>query len=261
MMDSYPKKSARLTAAALAVSLAIIGCGKDSGRHGKGPVSASTKNQAPGSYQIDLFKADPREGTAVVILVDTSGSMGLHVPDRGGQKRPKNEIAKNALVQILQHTSKWKKAHPQANLQMGIYHFSSVVAEVLPVGEFDEAKAKAALNRIPPPYGGTAIGTALEVAFKALYRSGCMRKFVVCITDGENTAGPSPDWIARHLFARTGGEVELHFVAFDTSAKQFKFLNDVNGHVVEASDGDQLNAELTKIYERRILVEKEEPEK
>jgi len=50
-------------------------------------------------------------------------------------------------------------------------------------------------------------------------------------------------------------------VAFDTSAKQFKFLSDVNGHVVEASDGDQLNAELTKIYERRILVEKEEPEK
>ena len=261
MMDSTPQKSARLAVVALAFGLAMLGCGKDSSRHGKGPGSPSTKNVAPGPYQIDLFKADPREGTAVVILVDTSGSMRQSVSDRGGQKRPKNEIAKNALAQILEHTNKWKKEHPQANLQMGIYNFSSLVNEVLPMGDFDETKAKAALNRIPLPNGGTAIGTALEDAFKALYRSGCTRKFVVCITDGENTAGPSPDWIARQLFARTGAEVELHFVAFDTSAKQFKFLSDVNGHVVEASDGDQLNAELTKIYEKRILVEKEEPEK
>jgi Mg-chelatase subunit ChlD len=257
-MNTSLRKSA-LMMLALGCCLAIFGCGRDSGKGAKGPGRGSAKAVAPGPYQIDLFKADPREGTAVVILVDTSGSMRLAVRGGGGRMRPKNEIAKDALVQILQHTGKWKKEHPQANLQMGIYHFSSVVAEVLPMGDFNEAKARAALNKIPPPSGGTAIGTALEDAFKALYRSGCLRKFVVCITDGENTAGPAPDWIARQLFSRTGGEVELHFVAFDTSASQFKFLNDVNGHVVEASDGDQLRTELTKIYEKRILVEKEEP--
>jgi hypothetical protein len=48
-------------------------------------------------------------------------------------------------------------------------------------------------------------------------------------------------------------------VAFDTSASQFKFLKDVNGHVVEASDGAKLHEELRKIYQERILVEKEEP--
>jgi Mg-chelatase subunit ChlD len=258
-MNTSLRKSALMILLALGCCLAILGCGKDSGKGGKGPGRGSAKTVAPGPYQIDLFKADARGGTAVVILVDTSGSMRDAVRDRGGRPRPKNQIAKDALVQILQHTSKWKKDHPQANLQMGIYHFSSVVAEDLPMGDFNETKAKAALDRIPPPSGGTAIGTALEAAFKALYRSGCIRKFVVCITDGENTAGPAPDWIARQLFSRTGGEVELHFVAFDTSASQFKFLNDVNGHVVEASDGDQLHAELTKIYEKRILVEKEEP--
>jgi hypothetical protein len=181
------------------------------------------------------------------------------VPDRGGQSRPKYLIARDALTNIVEHTAAWKKQHPKANLQIAIYNFSSSVAEVLPMGEFEQSKATAALERIPRPNGGTAIGRALEAGFKALYRSGCVRKFVVCVTDGENTSGPAPDWIARHLHAQTGGEVELQFVAFDTSASQFKFLKDVNGHVVEASDGAKLHEELRKIYQERILVEKEEP--
>nr|HPM23150.1 hypothetical protein [Phycisphaerae bacterium] len=96
---------------------------------------------------------------------------------------------------------------------------------------------------------------ALEAGFKALYASGCVRKYVVCITDGENTVGPPPDRIARQLFAQTGGEVEIHFVAFDTSAAQFAFLKSANGAVVEAADGAQLQARLAEIYEKRILAE------
>ena len=38
------------------------------------------------------------------------------------------------------------------------------------------------------------------------------------------------DWVARGLYGQTKGEVELHFVAFDTSASQFQFLKEVNGH-------------------------------
>jgi Mg-chelatase subunit ChlD len=221
-----------------------------------------TKQTGPGAastYHLDLFKAEPREGTAVVVLVDTSGSMAQSVKDRGGKMRPKYLIARDALERIIERTAEWKKTHPKTNLQMGIYNFSSTVNEVLPIVEFNEARARDALVKIPKPAGGTAIGKALESGYKALYRSGCIRKFVVCITDGENTAGPQPDWIARNLHAQTGGEVELDFVAFDTSASQFQFLKEVNGHVVEASDGEQLGRYLTQIYEQRILVEKEDP--
>jgi hypothetical protein len=241
----------------LCLALAALGC---DGRAKYSSMSKPGESSGPGGkYQIDLFKAEPREGTAIVILVDTSASMEQTVKDRDGKLRPKYLIAGDALRHIIQHTADWKKEHPKANLQTAIYNFSSSVWEVLPIGEFDQGKAQAVLARIPKPGGGTAIGTALETAFKALYRSGCMRKFVLCITDGENTVGPSPDWIARHLHARTSGEVELDFVAFDTSALQFKFLNEVNGHVVEASNGEQLQIELKKIYQERILVEKEEP--
>lgn len=220
----------------------------------------ATKSAPGGTYNIDLFKAEPRPGTAIVLLIDTSGSMAQNGNDRGGQSRPRNQIAHDALEHIIQSTDKWKKDHPSSNLQLAIYHFNSSVAEVMPMGDFDAAKAKEALKRLPPPNSGTAIGKALEAGFKSLYRSGCQRKFIVCVTDGENTVGPSPDWISQHLFARTQGEVELQFVAFNTSAHQFRFLKDVNGHVVEASDGAKLQNELEKIYQERILVEKEEPE-
>jgi len=242
---------------ALCLTLAALGCDGQAKHSG---ASKSAESSGPGGrYQIDLFKAEPREGTAIVILVDTSGSMAQSVKDRDGKMRPKYQIASDALRHIIQHTADWKQGHPKANLQTAIYNFSSSVWEALPMGEFDQGKAQAALARIPKPNSGTAIGTALEAAFKALYRSGCTRKFILCITDGENTAGPPPDWIARHLHARTSGEVELDFVAFDTSASQFKFLSEVNGHVVEASNGAQLQVELQKIYQERILVEKEEP--
>src|SRR6185369_8040565 len=98
-------------------------------------------------------------------------------------------------------------------LQMGIANFSSSVHELMPMGEFDAAKARAALAKMPSPNSGTAIGGALEEGFKSLYRSGCSPKYVICITDGENTSGIPPDKVARQLFDQTSGEVEIHFVA------------------------------------------------
>jgi hypothetical protein len=82
-----------------------------------------------------------------------------------------------------------------------------------------------------------------------------VRQHVICITDGENTSGPDPGLTARKFFEATGGGVELHFVAFDTSPKKFGFLSAVNGSVVEAADGEQLERRMAEIYERRILVE------
>ncbi|HKI38348.1 MAG TPA: vWA domain-containing protein [Gemmataceae bacterium] len=242
---------------ALVALLAVAGCG-ESPTHSPKPGTSGVAVKGSSTYHIDLPTAEARPGTAVVVLVDTSGSMGQTVPDRSGKQRPKSEIAREALEHIVSSTADWKKSHPDRALQLAVYNFSSDVREVLPMGDFDPAKAKAALQKIPAPAGGTAIGRALEEGFKALYRSGRARKFVVCVTDGENTSGPQPDWVARGLFAQTKGEVELQFVAFDTSASQFHFLKEVNGEVVQAANGEQLQAELAKIYEQRILAEKEE---
>jgi hypothetical protein len=233
---------------------AVVGCsGSLSTTTRPGPTSSDGPASPP--HYTNLPTAEPRAGTAVVILVDTSGSMAQAVPDAKGQPRPKDEIAREALNRIVQDTNKWKKDHAGSHLQLGIYNFSSRVNEVLPMGEFDAAKAEKAVARIPKPNGGTAIGLAIEEGYKALYRSGCSRKFIVCVTDGENTVGTTPDVVARQLHAQTSGAVQLNFVAFDTKASQFKFLSAVNGHVVEAADGGKLEAELANIYEKRILAE------
>jgi Mg-chelatase subunit ChlD len=240
---------------AIGIALAVTGCEK---KPRPSPPPAAGGGVDPAvveTNRIPLPQSEQRLCTAVVILVDTSGSMKDTVRDRGGQQRPKYEIAGEALRQVISYTGEWKKAHADRALQLAVYNFSSSARKVLPMREFDPDAAQAAISRIPPPGGGTAIGDAIEEAFKALYQSGCVRKYIVCITDGENTAGPRPDRVARQLFAQTNGEVEIHFVAFDTSARRFDFLKGVNGYVVEAADGAQLQGKLQEIYEKRILAE------
>ena len=82
-----------------------------------------------------------------------------------------------------------------------------------------------------------------------------MRQHLIAITDGENTSGPAPEMVARDLNARTRGEVAIHFVAFDTSARRFGFLKDVGGSAIEAADGAELEVCLGEIYSKRILAE------
>jgi Mg-chelatase subunit ChlD len=240
---------------ALAAWLVLLAAGCGAPQQTQRAPKPMESTPPPAAHHLDLPKAEPRPGTAVVILVDTSGSMAQPVPDAKGKPRPKNEIAREALNGIVGYTAGWKKGHANAHLELAIFNFSSRVNPVLPMGEFDAAKAEAALGKIPAPNGGTAIGLAIEEGYKALYHSGCARKFIVCVTDGENTAGPGPDVVARRLHDQTQGEVQLNFVAFDTRASQFKFLAPLNGHVVEAADGGKLQAELTTIYEKRILAE------
>ena len=108
------------------------------------------------------------------------------------------------------------------------------------MGPFNAAKVTEAVKRIPS-FGGTAIGDAMEAGFKALYKTGCTRKYLLCITDGMNTACEPPEAIGNLLHQQTGGEVEIHFVAFDTDHRKFGFLNKINGQQpVPAQDGAQL---------------------
>jgi Mg-chelatase subunit ChlD len=213
------------------------------------------------SPRISLPDNPQRIGTAIVILIDTSGSMETPVGAPDGTMKPKYRIAEAALEQIVDYTAQWKASHADRMLDMGVYSFSSSPAVVLRMGEFDAKTARSALERIPRPGGGTAIGRAIVEGFEALYESGCITKHLVCITDGQNTSGVPPDRVSRQLYGQTEGAVEMHFVAFDTSAKSFEFLNQVNGRVVEAADGGELQTQLKEIYEKRILAEAMPPEK
>src|SRR5262245_33449544 len=86
---------------------------------------------------IELPQPSQRLGTAVVVLVDTSGSMAQPVADHSGRQRPKHEIARDALKHIVEITEAWHRQHQDTNLFLGVINFSGVTAAVLPMGPFD----------------------------------------------------------------------------------------------------------------------------
>jgi hypothetical protein len=81
------------------------------------------------------------------------------------------------------------------------------------------------------------------------------RKYLLVVTDGENTSGRRPDQVAREIFQKSEQAVAIYFVAFDTSADRFAFLKQVNGDVIGAGSGAELKRALDEIYQGRILAE------
>ena len=191
-------------------------------------------------------------GAAVAILVDTSGSMREPPP---GEFRPKYVIAQQALESMLDATDAFVAKRPEFPIKVGIYSFSSSVRVLRPIAPYDRAAIRLALANLPRPGGGTAIGEALGAARPDLYRAGVFRKYLLVVTDGDNTTGRSPDDVAREIWRKSEGAVQVYFVAFDTSPEKFAFLKDVGGDVMAAGTGLELRQALDGIYQGKILAE------
>ncbi|MEO8259504.1 MAG: vWA domain-containing protein [Acidobacteriota bacterium] len=200
------------------------------------------------------YQAEVEEGlgAAVAILVDTSGSMKDDVP---GDSRPKYLVAREALETMLDATDRFVARRPDFPIKIGIYSFSSGVSTQLPIQPYDRTAVRAALTRLPRPGGGTAIGEAMRTARPELYRAGVFRKYLLVVTDGDNTAGRSPDDVARDIFRKSDGAVQIYFVAFDTDPGKFSFLKEVGGDVIGAGSGPELRTALDEVYQGRILAE------
>lgn len=200
------------------------------------------------------YQAEVEEGlgAAVAILVDTSGSMKERAP---GDTRPKYVVAQEALAAMLDATDAFVAKRPDFPIKIGVYTFSSSVRTQRPIGPYDKAALRATFQSLPRPGGGTAIGEALREARPDLYRAGVFRKYLLVVTDGENTNGRPPDEVARDIFRKSEGAVQIYFVAFDTSPDKFAFLKDVGGDVIGASSGPELRTALDGIYQGKILAE------
>jgi len=210
---------------------------------------AASQPAAEGKY---APASDEGLGASVAILLDNSGSME-HAA--GSDTRPKYQVARQALEDVLATTDSFVAKQPDFPINVGLYQFSSGVRQLVPVQRYSGEALRRALEGMPRPGGGTAIGIAMDSARADLYRAGTIRKYILVVTDGENTEGPSPQDVAREIDRRSEGAVRLYFVAFDVDADKFGFLRDVHGEVLGASDGVALRASLDTIYRGRILAE------
>ncbi len=200
------------------------------------------------------YQAEVEEGlgAAVAILLDTSGSMDKTA---GNDPRPKYQVARTAIQEVLNATDEFVIRRPDFPIKIALYHFSSDAWQVMPIQNYDRAKIQKALESVPGPGGGTAIGNAMHAARPELYRAGTFRKYLLVITDGENTAGRNPEGVARNIYAKSEGAVQIYFVAFDTPPGKFDFLHDVGGDVIAAKNEVELRAALDEIYQGKILAE------
>jgi Mg-chelatase subunit ChlD len=239
-----------VVAAAGALLLLTAGCGPDrSARQAASPRSASSAGESSAPYQAEIEEG---LGAAVAILVDTSGSMRENAP---GDRRSKYDVARESLETMLDATDAFIARRRDFPIKIGIFSFSSNVRTLRPIQPYDRAAIRAALQELPRPGGGTAIGEAMHEARPELYRAGVFRKYLLVVTDGENTNGPRPERVARDIWQKSEGAVQIYFVAFDTSPEKFAFLKDVGGDVITAGTGAELRTALDGIYTGKILAE------
>ena len=243
-----PTSRGALRLTALAWLVLVAGCeSPGQSRQANGRAAMAETESAP--YQAEVEEG---LGAAVAILVDTSGSMNDAAP---GDGRPKYIVAREAIEAMLDATDAVVAKRPGFPVKVGIFSFSSSAQTLLPIQPYERSQARAALGRLPHPGGGTAIGEAMRTARPELYRAGVFRKYLLVVTDGQNTSGRAPDIVARDIWRKSEGGVQIHFVAFDTSADKFAFLQDVGGNVMTAANGEGLRKALDEIYQGKILAE------
>jgi Mg-chelatase subunit ChlD len=213
------------------------------------PPAASGDAAADAPYQAEVEEG---LGAAVAILIDTSGSMKERV---AGDSRRKSEVAQEALEAMLDATDAFIAKRPDFPIKIGIYTFSSSVRPLHPIQPYNRDAIRRVLASLPGPGGGTAIGDAMREARPDLYRAGVFRKYLLVVTDGENTNGRKPEDVAREIWGKSQGGVQTYFVAFDTSPEKFAFLKETGGDVIGAGTGPELRSALDGIYQGKILAE------
>ncbi len=109
----------------------------------------------------------------------------------GRHAGPKYGVAQEAIEAMLDATDAFVARRPDFPIKIGLYSFSSSVRRCCGRSSRTIAAAiRAALARLPRPGGGTAIGDAMREARPDLYRAGVFRKYLLVVTDGENTQRP-----------------------------------------------------------------------
>jgi len=117
-MRNPEHRNTMLIAAALAA--AVAGCGRAPNRPAP-EVGERARGGEPAVYQAEVEEGI---GAAIVVLVDSSGSMAEVAP---GDPRPKNEVARAALAQMLDATTRFQQQRPDFRNRSGVYRKHLIV--------------------------------------------------------------------------------------------------------------------------------------
>lgn len=242
---TMPKLSPRCALAAL-VMLGLAGCG-----------GGTTDEKAPPRdlYEIPQKSAKARDlnRKSIAFIIDTSGSMNSALG-----KATKIASAKAALLHILDIYK--KHDDEKHDLEAGLFYFDNgTVRNAVPIAPFNHDALAAGVRNMDAS-GGTPLGLALAYAERSLKTQSTGRKYIVMLTDGENTVGNDPAQVLTAIQAANDkGEdfpTLLYVVAFNVSRSTFAPLEQRGAKVYEAQDGDKLRDVL--ISNTEMILEKPE---
>lgn len=257
------KLGLRMTALAVSVAaILVVGITRSCGSS----QSPQPEFNKPGNPEAiaKLLHADavaaPQEGIAAAILLDTTGSMSDEVLGADRRRKVKLEVARAALLKLMQQFSDFAQKNPDKKILVGIYEFSSrrnqpSCRQLVKLGPPDLSAAHRALEAVVAE-GNTPIGDAMITAKRELDATGFTHRHMLVISDGENNRGFLPGDVAQVIAQQPEGErAAVYFIAFDMEAEVFEPVKEAGGLVLAAQGEQQLTDTLDYILTGKILVE------
>jgi Mg-chelatase subunit ChlD len=220
-------------------------------------VTGGDQSFGPGGYtrtpiedllpvQMDLRGQSRSASTAVVLVIDNSGSMGDSVSGSN-----KMDLAKEAALGAAQSLGPYD--------QIGILAFDDNPRwAIQPQSAADLTPVEQAINSMQPG-GGTAIYPALEAAYQGLLPVDARVKHIVLLTDGEAPSGPY-DQLTQQM---TNARITLSTISIGSDA-DVNLLQQLaqwgNGGYYDGNDPfnlPQLVLKDTQQVQRAAIVEQE----
>ncbi len=206
-----------------------------------GPAPQAAAEEGPGTAS----------GGALVMVLDSSGSMAEPVGGPGSGGRTRMAAARDALGTVVDGLP---DGHPTGLRVYGADKASGCDDTRLarPVAPLDRAGLKAAVAAVTPK-GDTPIGLSLRKAAEDLPKpagGAPATRTILLVSDGEDTCGtPEPCEVAADL-ARQGIGLRVDAVGFQVAGKAREQLECVaeagNGRYYDAPDADALARQLQR---------------
>ena len=146
-----------------------------------------------------------REGIAITVVVDRSGSMEARDFVRGDASTSRLDVVKRIFTDFVKGGGNFGAGRPDDLI--GIVAFARYADGLCPL-TLDHGSVLAILDDIKTPdeqtEDGTAVGDGLALAVERLRRQETASKVVILLTDGVNNAGDIEPREAAELAARFG---------------------------------------------------------
>lgn len=198
----------------------------------------------------------------ILFVLDSSGSMRQTI---GG--RPKIMLAKGALIRNLETVPTTVSVGLRVfahRVEMSNKSASCKDTELLvPVGAANFSEVSSALSAASP-LGYTPLAYSLQQVTRDFSPDKEGEKFVIVLSDGEETCGGDPISVVREL-RKQGINITVHTIGFDVDEKTRMQLEQIaeagGGSYFDAKDAEQLTIALADATEQAILKPKKKTEK